>query len=101
MIKADELYKLDLKLQEIKNNDLIFGGISILLFGDLMQLQPVKGRWIYSKPAFTRWINRYAWDSLWDNFTPYVFKDNHRQGEDKEWANTLNRLRFGTHSLYW
>ena len=99
MVKADELYKLDLKLQEIKNNDLTFGGISVLLFGDLMQLQPVKGRWIYSKPAFTRWINRFAWDSLWDNFSPFILKENHRQGENKEWADTLNRLRYGLHTL--
>ena len=98
MVKADELYKLDLKLQEIKNNDNIFGGIGVLLFGDLMQLQPVKGRWIYSKPALTRWINRFAWDSLWDNFTPFILKENHRQGENKEWADTLNRLRYGLHT---
>ena len=37
MMKADMLYQLNLRLQEIKQNKKDFGGVSILLFGDLMQ----------------------------------------------------------------
>jgi hypothetical protein len=50
MVKADLLYQLNLRLQEIKQNDKIFGGISVLLFGDLMQLKPVLAKWIFEKP---------------------------------------------------
>ena len=33
--------------------------------------------------------------NLWGSHTPMILKHNHRQGEGKEWANTLNRLRVG------
>ena len=42
MVKADMLYQLDLRLQEIKERiGVPFGGISIICFGDILQLQPV------------------------------------------------------------
>lgn len=96
MVKADELYKIDMKLKEIRseqNED--FGGVSILLLGDLMQLQPVKGKWIFEKPNSATWANRWKAGNLWESFTPYIFHQNHRQGEHKDYADLLNRLRVG------
>ena len=96
MVKADDLYKIDMRLKEIKSNfDEDFGGVSILLLGDLMQLQPVRGRWIFDKPRNSCWMNRYETDGLWDLFSPYILHENHRQGEDKDYADLLNRLRLG------
>ena len=96
MVKADDLYKIHLRLQEIKSNfDEDFGGVSIVLLGDLMQLQPVMGKWIFEKPRHASWDARYNSDKLWELFTPYIFSQNHRQGEDKAYADLLNRLRFG------
>ena len=43
MIRADLFYQLHERLQQIKQNDRLFGGVSILLFGDLLQLKPVRG----------------------------------------------------------
>ena len=55
MIKADMLYQLDLRLKEIKQRaDIPFGGVSVFLFGDLMQLRPVKARYILKDPHI--WI---------------------------------------------
>ena len=34
-------------------------------------------------------------NALWKQFQPMVLKQNHRQGDAKEWVNTLNRLREG------
>ena len=51
MMKADMIYQLNLRLQEIKQNKNDFGGISVLLFGDIMQLRPVKARWIFDEPS--------------------------------------------------
>ena len=99
MVKSDELYKLNVKLQEITNNkDEDFGGVALLLLGDLMQLQPVKGKWIFEKPAHNMWTNRFTIDPLWELCNVYILEKNHRQGKDKEYGDILNRLRFGEHT---
>ena len=49
MIKSDQLYQLQLRLCEIKQNDSAFGNICVILFGDLMQLKPIKGKYIFQR----------------------------------------------------
>ena len=44
LVDADMLYKIDLRLKEVKQNDKPFGGVGLLCFGDLLQIKPVKGR---------------------------------------------------------
>ena len=52
MVKSDMLYQLDLRLQEITEKvGVPFGGIGIIAFGDLMQLSPTIGRYIFQDPA--------------------------------------------------
>ena len=52
MVKADMLYQLDLRLQEVKEKiGTPFGGVSIIAFGDLMQLAPTIGRYVFQEPA--------------------------------------------------
>ena len=47
-VGADNLYKLDLKLREIKSNirtgdgEKPFGNLAVFFLGDIMQLRPVK-----------------------------------------------------------
>ena len=44
-IDADTLYKLDLRLKEVKQRpDLEFGGVAVFFFGDILQLKPVRVR---------------------------------------------------------
>ena len=31
----------------------------------------------------------------WELFEPMILRENHRQGEEKDWANSLNRFRYG------
>ena len=59
-----------------------------------MQLKPVKGRYTFEKPKETNLRNVHDVLNLWDKFDVYELKMNHRQGEDKEYANFLNRIRF-------
>ena len=45
MIKADMLYQLDMRLREVKEKpDLDFGGVAVFMFGDILQLRPVKAK---------------------------------------------------------
>ena len=51
MVKADMIYQLDLRLQELKEKiGVAFGGVSIFCFGDILQLQPVCGKFIFDRP---------------------------------------------------
>ena len=60
MVKADQLYQLDLRLREITmRSDEIFGGVSLLLFGDIMQLRPVMGRYIWCQPQNEAYLHAY------------------------------------------
>ena len=65
MVKADMLYQLDLRLQEIKEkNGVPFGGVSIFCFGDIMQLQPVCGKYIFDRPSNPSFYLTFELDSL-------------------------------------
>ena len=95
LLNADMLYKIHLRLTEIKQNKDLFGGIGIILVGDLLQLPPVKGRYIFEQPMNTHFSAFHDVSPLWKSFNPFVLEHNHRQGECKAWAETLNRIREG------
>ena len=45
MVKSDILYQFDLRMQEITEKiGVLFGGIAMFAFGDMMQLKPVMGQ---------------------------------------------------------
>jgi hypothetical protein len=98
MVKSDMLYQVHLKLQELTQDKSLFGGISVLLLGDLMQLAPVKGSWIFlppqAEPAFLH--NKVL--PLWEQFTSFQLIQNHRQGNGSSYAELLNRMRTGDHT---
>ena len=55
LVSADQLYKIDAKLREIFHlNKQPFGGIAIVLVGDLLQIPPVKGVYIFKRPKFEK-----------------------------------------------
>jgi ATP-dependent exoDNAse (exonuclease V) alpha subunit len=59
-----------------------FGGLCVLLFGDLMQLPPVDGSKIFKS-------------SLWKNFYPLFLRQSRRQADDPIFFDVLNKIRFG------
>ena len=62
--------------------------------GDLMQLKPIRGDYIFEQPKHHSLHAVYNVFSLWGEFEVVVLEENHRQGEDKVYAELLGRLRF-------
>ena len=99
MVKSDVLYQLNMRLQEIHQRPLEdFGKVAILLLGDLMQLKPVKGAWIFDRPKSEIYHESFEAGPLWGLFDPYILEMNHRQKNDREYADILNRIRYGEHT---
>ena len=97
MLYSDMLYMLDLRLQEVKEKiGVPFGGVSCFFFGDLMQLPPVRGKFISLKPKNQDYHVTYELDSRWHMFQCIVLKKNHRQGADKAYGDLLNKIRVGS-----
>lgn len=88
---------VNLRLQEIRGCTSLFGGISVITVGDLFQLKPVYDSWIFcqnSRDYGPLGIN------LWkDNFKMYELAIIMRQKDDKDFAELLNRLREGHHTV--
>ena len=99
MVKADQLYQLDLRLRELTmRSKHIFGGVALFLFGDIMQLKPVMGRYIWCQPASREYLHAFLVQSHWDQFTVISLVENHRQQGDAAYADILNRIRVGEHT---
>ena len=95
LVDADMLYKIDLRLKELKQNDNLFGGVAIFCFGDLLQIKPVKGRYIFEEPKCEDFKLANAVKPHWNCFEIVNLEENHRQGNDKTYAEMLNRIRVG------
>ena len=95
MVSADMLYMIHKRLCEIFVSDDYFGGRAIMFVGDLMQLRPVKGAFIFEKPKNKKYYSLYQVDSLWKTFEPIILKTNFRQGEGSLFNDILNRARIG------
>ena len=79
MVKADMLYQLDLRLQEIKEKvGILFGGVAVFAFGDMMQLKPCMGRYICDEPSSEQFQIVYAIEPRWDKFKSLILETNHR-----------------------
>ena len=71
MVKADMLYQIDSRLKEIMVNQEWFGGVAVILLGNLLQLQPVRGRYIFEEPSCDTWKLGHQFQSLWELFFTY------------------------------
>ena len=92
-VKADMLYMLNLRLQEIKESKKIFGNVAVLCFGDIFQLQPVAGKFVFAQPANPSYHFTYSYQNLWNSLSVINLLTNHRQGEDGVFADFLDRVR--------
>jgi hypothetical protein len=94
MVKADQLYQLDLRLREVKMEpDKLFGGVALFFFGDIMQLKPVQAKYIWCLPYSREYHQAFHSQSYWELFTVVSLVENHRQQKDADYANILNRIR--------
>ena len=95
-IDSDMLYKLDLRLKELKQRPTTdFGGVALIFFGDILQLKPVRARYICEEPKSESFAMSHLLNPLWKKFEVVMLNKNHRQGEDGDYANILNRIREG------
>ena len=72
-----------------------FGNVAVILLGDVMQMCPISGRYIFLSPRNSQFLLTHELDPLWHKFEVITLEINHRQGKDKEYADTLNRIRVG------
>ena len=94
MVSADKLYDIHRRLQQIFVSQDLFGGKTIMLVGDLLQLPPVKGKPIYARPKSFKNICLWRTDSnLWQNCEVVELETNFRQGKGNPWTECLNRTR--------
>ena len=99
MMKVEQLYQIDLRLQEIKQRPSVpFGGVSIILLGDMLQLPPVFGHYLFQQPTSEGFRVVHSLDSRWEMFDVINLEINHRQGGCKGYADLLNRMRTNTHT---
>ena len=96
MVSNYMLKFIHLRLQEIKSNNLPFGGVNVITVGDLYQLKPVMGKFV-----FEDYRNNYGplATNLWtEHFKIYELTEIMRQKDDKKFVQLLNRLRIGAHT---
>ena len=72
-----------------------FGGCCVLLFGDPLQLRPVKGGFPWEEPRDPKHRKAHMLSSTWELFNPVMLRTNHRQGKDLEYSQILERIRVG------
>lgn len=86
MMGADHFVKLDQICRAVRGSQEPFGGIQLIMFGDFLQLPPVKDEYVFTSP-------------LWDYLLPVVIvlTTIHRQ-KDKEFAELLHRVREAKHT---
>ena len=96
MVKSDQQFQLDKRLKEITQKiEKLFGNVAIFYVGDVMQLKPCKGRYIFDEPINPDYKIDYQLGSHWHSFEVLILEQNHRQGDDKVYADMLNRFRVG------
>jgi len=67
---------------QIHGNSIAFGGINVILVGDLAQLPPVRGLSVF-------------YSSVWHLFYPLFLRKSKRQQEDNDFYDMLEQIRFG------
>ena len=98
MVGANMLYRIHLRLSDTFQTDpekVPFGGINVMLVGDLLQLPPIRQSQVFQSPEDKHCKGLERAKPLWNELTPMILKHNHRQGKDKSWADSLNRFREG------
>ncbi len=114
MVGNNMLSFIHLRLQEIMGcYDKLFGGLNVILFGDLFQLRPVMDGWIFEElvKAYTDEVKKKQKKkrkltsaaalapNIWkENFTCFELTQVMRQKDDQIFCDILNRMREGNHT---
>ena len=104
MVSAEMMMSINLRLQEIFGADELFGGKTVIVFGDLLQLPPVHGKRPFQDLSGDDVHNLTGGlripSHLWGNFEYDELTINQRQkGEvNEKWSSILGRIRIGRQS---
>ncbi|KAF9407745.1 hypothetical protein HW555_012336 [Spodoptera exigua] len=94
MVPYLTLRNIHIRLQQLKQDQGNFGGINVILFGDLMQLPPVSritgGSYCFRQPS-----NLTGETNLWQLFSFCEWPQNMRQAGDNTFVDILNNIRVG------
>ena len=90
MVGARMFSYINTRLQHYKHNDKLFGGVSIILVGDLYQLKPIKDTWIFNTVGPSKYLQT---NLFMDNFLIHELTQIMRQKDDLEFAELLNKIR--------
>ena len=94
LVKSDILYQIHFRLmKDIFQNEAIFGGVAAFVFGGVLQIKTTKGNFVFISPYDDRLKIYYAVEDIWKQFKVISLKNNHRQGEDRVYADILFRIR--------
>lgn len=97
MVRADLLDAIDITLKRVRKNQLPFGGVQVMVIGDLFQLSPVVRRENF-RVLSNYYASPYFFDSLvWQKINPITIElqEIFRQA-DNFFINILNNIRIGT-----
>lgn len=94
MVGSTLLGRVDTRLRQIMGKNDKFGGLSVIVVGDLSQLPPVMDSPLYKfvRNEFSVLIDR---NPLWDEFSFYELTEVMRQKEDLEFVQILNNIARG------
>ena len=94
MVGAKVFNQIDRHLRQIFKNNLPFGGISVLVFGDFIQLRPVGDNYIFQIDKSNNY-SELTGSFLWGLFKYYKLTEIMRQKGDIEFAKALNGIGYG------
>lgn len=97
MVRADMMDAIDVLLRQARGNDEPFGGVQIVMFGDLYQLAPIVGdrelhKYFADHHGGFYFFNAHVWKGA--NLSIYELTDIFRQ-KDKDFRDVLNSIRRG------
>ena len=98
MVSSLTLLYMHLRLCEVFNSSELFGGISIVVFADLLQLPAVKGNSVFMPVSCLEAKQRIgciAPINLWQSFQYDELTINMRQSSDLRYAELLSSVRIG------
>ncbi|KAJ8889128.1 hypothetical protein PR048_008622 [Dryococelus australis] len=90
MVPYEMLCMIDSRQKQLKHSEELFGDINMLLFGNLMQLPPVRGNQVFDQP-----LRLAPATHLWRRFTLVELTENMRQQGNASFVDIFNALRIG------
>ena len=100
MVRADTFEMMNVICQETLQNHAPFGGIKVILVGDMFQLPPIvedeeTGRYLKDEYGGFYFFNSHVIQNHLDDIRFYELKHSVRHGNDPEYEHILDNLRRG------